>query len=109
MRAAMDRPLPLFLRPAYRQALAKRARQLNMGEAEAAAHLLSTTLEPFLDQDAAGEQAKAEKQLLQAVDQLTAAELTNPGWNEHLTAAVFQAIADRRAELYERATVNGER
>jgi hypothetical protein len=105
----MDRPLPLFLRPAYRQALAKRARELNMGEAEAAAHLLSAALAPFLGQDPADEQAKAEKQLLQIIDELTAAELAKPGWNEHLTAAVFQAIADHYADLYERATINGER
>lgn len=105
----MDRPLPIFLRPAYRRALGERARQLRMGESEVAAQLLVTALQPFLGDDSAASQARAEKQLLEVVDQIIAAELAKPEWNEHLTAAVFEKIAQEHADLYAEATSTGER
>jgi hypothetical protein len=40
---------------------------------------------------------------------MTAGEIARPGWNEHLTATVFDAIARRHRGLYERATAGGER
>jgi hypothetical protein len=105
----MDRPLPVFLRPAYRRALAARAKELKMGDSELAARILSSALDPFLSRDSLGDQAQAEKRLLEVVDELTAAECVKLGWNEHLTAAVFRAIADYHSDLYAKAIAGGER
>lgn len=104
----MDRPIPVFLRPAYRRALEARAKDLRMTESEAAAHLLSGALEPLLGSDPSDSQARAERELMALVEHLVSAELAR-GWNEHLTAAVFRVLEAKHLDLYQAATAAGER
>lgn len=94
-------PVVVSLRQPYRDALARRAGQLRMGEAEAAAALLSLALEPYLD-DGNADQAKAERELLKIAENL-AREESEGNWSEHLTLSVFNRIEAEHLRLYERA------
>ena len=106
---AVDAPVPIFLRPAYRRALAARAAALRMGEPEVAARMLANALDPFLEQGPDDEQARAERQLLALIDVLVAGEMAAKTWNEHLTGAVFEKIAAEHLKLYSAATALEQR
>jgi hypothetical protein len=95
-------PVVISLRQPYVDALARRAEQLRMGEAEAAAALLSHALEPYLDA-ANADQAKAERELLEVAEKLAREEARGGDWNEHLTLAVFRRIEAEHPALYEQA------
>lgn len=78
-----------------------------MGEAEAAASLLSLALEPYLDDAVAG-QAKAERELLQVAEELAREAARSKDWDEHLTLAVFKRIEAEHLPLYERASAGDQ-
>lgn len=104
---SLNAPVVVFLRQPYREALERCARDLRMGEAEAAASLLSRALESYLDDAVAG-QAKAERELLQIAESLARAAVRDNGWDDHLTLAIFKQIEADHLPLYERASIGDQ-
>lgn len=95
-------PVVISLRQPYLDALARRAEQLRMGQAEAAAALISLALEPYLEATEA-DQAKAERELLEVAERIAREEAGADPWNEHLTLAVFKRIEAEYLPLYQEA------
>lgn len=77
-----------------------------MGPADAAAHLLSASLEPYLAK-ADATQAKAEREILAIASEVAKQEAGHPEWNEHLTLEVFRRIETEHLALYEAAGAGG--
>jgi hypothetical protein len=103
-------PVFLFLRPAFQEALKRRAEALGVTESDAAARLVEQGLEPFLQQGADADQALAERRLLDVAGALAREEVAKSGdWNERLTFLVFERIRLEHRALYDRATANGHR
>jgi hypothetical protein len=103
-------PIFLFLRPVFQEALKRRADELGVTEADAAARLVEHGLEPFLKGGADADQALAERQLLDLAGTLAKQEVEKSAeWNERLTLAVFERIRHEHRPLYDLATANGHR
>lgn len=103
-------PVFVFLRPAFQEALKRRADELGVTEADAAARLVEQGLQPYLEGGADADQALAERQLLDLAATLAKDEVGKAGeWNERLTLAVFERIRQQHRGLYDLATANGHR
>jgi hypothetical protein len=97
-------PIFLYLRPVYLNALKRRADELGITEADAAARLIEQGLEPFLELGADVDQARAERELLDVATKLAKEEVERASnWNERLTFAVFERIRQDHRPLYDRA------
>jgi hypothetical protein len=102
-------PIFLYLRPIYQEALKRRAEELGISEADAASRLIEHGLEPFLEQGADVDQARAETQLVDLAAKLAKEEVERSSdWNERLTFAVFERIRTEHRSLYDLA-VRGNR
>jgi hypothetical protein len=95
-------PVVISLRPAYVDALRRCAAELRMGEAEAAAHLLSIALEPTLATPLA-QQANAERRILAIAEDIARRKAAAGEWDEHLTLSVFGEIEANHLKLYNEA------
>ncbi|WP_300973512.1 hypothetical protein [Sphingomonas sp. LHG3406-1] len=103
--AAAPAPLFLFLRPAFQEALRRRAKELGVTEADAAARLVEQGLEPFLGSGSEAEQARAERQLLDVAGAIAKEEVERSGSvPEDLTFTVFERIRIEHRALYDSAT-----
>ena len=106
--AAAPAPLFLFLRPAFQEALRRRAKELGVTEADAAARLVEQGLEPFLGSGSEAEQARAERQLLVVAGAIAKEEVERAGHlPEDLTLSVFERIRTEQRALYDSATRGG--
>jgi hypothetical protein len=102
--------IQVFVRPAFQQALRRRAQELGLTEAEAAARLVEQGLEPFLEDTADTDQALAERQLLDLAGELAREEVEKASeWNRRLTFTVFERIRNEHKPLYDRAVSGGHR
>ena len=103
-------PVFLFLRPAFQEALKRRAEALGVTESDAAARLVEQALEPLLKGGADADQALAERKLLDVAGVLAREEVEKAAeWNERLTFQVFERIRQDHRPLYDLATANGHR
>lgn len=94
------------LRPAYLEALARRAQALDMTMAEAAAHLLTVELQDSLDEGDRSRTA-AELEVIAAAEQVAREIARTKPWDPHLTLKVFETIEREYSELYRRAIAGG--
>jgi hypothetical protein len=107
-----DQPAAIFLslRPVYHEALKRFATELGVTDANAAARLVEQGLEPFLELGSDVDEARAERQLLDAAATLAKEEVAGSrDWNERLTFVVFERIRREHQPLYDLATSNGRR
>lgn len=102
-------PVPVFLREPYLEALRRRADEVGLREAEAAARLLEDALEPYLHDTGAAAQMTAERELIAIAEALAREEASRLGWNEHLALAVFERIRAEHLDLYRAATIGNHR
>lgn len=97
----------ISLRPRYREALRTYAAGRHMGEAEAAAELLATALEPHLSSSQMS-QSQAERKLMSIASTMALAEAARADWNEHLTLEVFRKLEAEHLTLYRLAAGDGD-
>ncbi len=94
------------LRPAYLEALERRAQSLDMTIAEVAAHLLTVELQNDLKEEDRG-RAEAELEII-GIAERVARDIANSGpWDPHLTLKVFDTIEQEHLALYQRAIAGG--
>lgn len=102
--------IQLSLKPVFQEALKRRAGELGLTEAKAAASLIERGLAPFLLPGPEMDQARAERELLALASSLAREEVESaPEWNERLTLAVFERIRLEHRLLYEQALGGGNR
>lgn len=99
-------PITLSLSPALHQMVASRAAKDGTDLLGAVEAILRDALMAQMEPDAR-RQLEAETRLMDAVENIVAKISQSGGWDEHVTATVFEKIAQQHLDLY-REAVGGD-